>query len=68
MILATGVFIIRGPNESGKNVDTSHLAEQVADLAELSQSGHRGHRTFASEDIVREVLHGAWLATVLLEC
>lgn len=48
--------------------DTSHLTEQVADLAELGQSSHRGNLAFASQDVVREVLHGTWLATVLLEC
>lgn len=48
-------------------MDGLHLAEQVADLAELCQGSHRGDLPFASQDVVREVLHGAWLRPVLLE-
>ena len=48
-------------------VFTLHLAEQVADLAELGQSCHGCHLPFASQDVVGEVFHGTWLATVLLE-
>lgn len=77
LALTTRALLIWGANESGKNGDVLlhvraldgrlHLAEQVADLAELCQGSHRGDLPFASQDVVREVLHGAWLCAVLLE-
>jgi hypothetical protein len=53
--------------EPAHALDGSHLAQQVADLAELCQGSHRGDLPFASQDVVRQVLHGAGLRAVLLE-